>query len=79
MDAATGRVESFGWLLERSVEAAEGWRALGLRAGDTLAVCSNNHHALFPAVLGAMFNGCTVAAIVPSSNTGMLAVNRAPR
>ncbi|KAE8744031.1 hypothetical protein FOCC_FOCC009315 [Frankliniella occidentalis] len=72
IDAATGRSVSFGWLLERCVNAAGGWRALGLRAGDTVAVCSNNHHALFPAVLGAMFNGCTVAAIVPSSNTDEL-------
>lgn len=70
VDAVTGCSMSYGVLLERSVRAAEGWRALGLRVGDTVAVCSSNTHALFPTVLGAMLNGCTVAAIVPSSNTG---------
>lgn len=69
VDTETGRAVSFGWLLDRSVRAAEGWRALGLSVGDTVAVCCGNSHELFPVVLGAMFNGCTVAAIVPSSNT----------
>ncbi|XP_034250175.1 luciferin 4-monooxygenase-like [Thrips palmi] len=72
VDAVTGQAMSYGELLERSVRAAQGWSALGLRVGDTVAVCSNNLHALFPTVLGAMFNGCTVAGIVPSSNTAEL-------
>ncbi|XP_034251498.1 probable 4-coumarate--CoA ligase 5 [Thrips palmi] len=66
VEASTGKSMSFATLLELSVRAAEGWRALGLASGSTLAVFCRNSEMLFPAVLGAILQGVAVSGIVPT-------------
>lgn len=58
---------SFRELLVQTVLAAEGWKSMGLGKGDVLALVSRNQHEVFPAVLGAMVAGITVACAVPSA------------
>lgn len=65
VDAATGKSLSFAALLQLSVRAAEGWHALGLRAGSTLAVFCRHNEMLYPAVLGAVLQGVAVSGIIP--------------
>ncbi|KAE8743649.1 hypothetical protein FOCC_FOCC010793 [Frankliniella occidentalis] len=67
VDSLTGREMSFPELLLQSVQAAEGWRALGLTSGDTLAVFSFNNHHLYPAFFGAILEGITVAIVKHST------------
>lgn len=69
MNAHLGTVLSFRELLVQTVHAAEGWRALGLQPGDVVALVSRNHHEVFPAVLGAVCAGLSVACITPSATT----------
>lgn len=72
VEAATGAELSFPDLLELSLRAAGGWRALGVGAGHTLTVFSRNSEMLFPAVLGAIFEGVTLSGVSPTSTEGEL-------
>lgn len=65
VDTRDGSTTSFPELLVEAVRAAAGWRALGLSCGDYLGVYSWNRLELFPAILGAIFEGITVVLIVP--------------
>lgn len=67
VDAHLGTTMSFRELLVQTVLAAEGWKSMGLGKGDVLALVSRNQHEVFPAVLGAMVAGITVACAVPSA------------
>ncbi|KAJ1526444.1 hypothetical protein ONE63_009578 [Megalurothrips usitatus] len=67
VDAHDGSAMSFRELLVQTVHAAEGWRALGLRCGDVVALVSKNHHEVFPIALGAVCAGLSVACAVPTA------------
>ncbi|KAK3918111.1 putative 4-coumarate--CoA ligase 3 [Frankliniella fusca] len=67
VDSLSGRELSFPEMLRQSVQAAEGWRALGLGSGDTLAVFAFNNHHLYPAFFGAVLEGITVAIVKHST------------
>ncbi|XP_026291438.1 luciferin 4-monooxygenase-like [Frankliniella occidentalis] len=72
IDAATGNEMSFPTILELSVQSAESWRASGLGVGKTLVVFARNSEMLFPAVLGAVFQGVTLSGISPTASEGEL-------
>ncbi|XP_034250817.1 luciferin 4-monooxygenase-like isoform X2 [Thrips palmi] len=72
VDAHLGTAMSFKELLVQTVLAAEGWRLTGLGKGDTVALVSRNQHEAFPAVLGAMVAGLTVACAVPTATPSEL-------
>ncbi|KAJ1529855.1 hypothetical protein ONE63_006592 [Megalurothrips usitatus] len=58
---------TFRELLVQTVHAAEGWKAMGLRVGDVVALVSKNHHQVFPVTLGAVCAGLTVSCVVPTA------------
>ncbi|XP_034249186.1 probable 4-coumarate--CoA ligase 2 [Thrips palmi] len=67
VDSESGRAISFPDILRMSVQAAEGWRALGLTSGDTLALFSFNNHFVYPLFFGAILEGITVAIVKHST------------
>lgn len=72
IDSRDGSGTTFSELLEQSVRAAAGWRALGLRRGHQLGVYSWNRRELLPAILGALFEGVSVVLILPFAKSGEL-------
>lgn len=67
VDSESGRALSFPEMLRLSVQAAEGWRSLGLTSGDTLAVFSFNNHFVYPLFFGALLEGISIAIIKHST------------
>ncbi|KAJ1529856.1 hypothetical protein ONE63_006593 [Megalurothrips usitatus] len=67
VDAHDGTAMTFRELLVQTVHAAEGWKAMGLRVGDVVALVSKNHHQVFPVTLGAVCAGLTVSCVVPTA------------
>lgn len=67
IDAHFGTSMSFRELLLQTMYATEGFKAMGLKPKDVVALVSRNYHEVFPAVLGAVCAGLSVACVVPSS------------
>ena len=64
--AATGVAISYRALDERSNRLAHVWRALGLAAGDTIAILLENHESFFPIVWSAQRSGLVYTCLSPS-------------
>ncbi|KAK3908394.1 Luciferin 4-monooxygenase [Frankliniella fusca] len=66
IDAHFATTMSYRELLVQTVHACEGFKAMGLKPMDIVAVFSRNCHEVMPAVLGAVCAGLSVACVVPS-------------
>ncbi|XP_045453814.1 4-coumarate--CoA ligase 1-like [Melitaea cinxia] len=65
IDAATGKEETYGSILSRSIRLARSMRSFGLKPGDVLAVGGRNHLDIRIPFYSAVFNGLPVLGVDP--------------
>ena len=61
--AGSGEVITYGELDKRSNKVAQLYRSRGLKTGDTVAICMENHPQFFPVTWGSQRSGLFQVAI----------------
>lgn len=65
IDAATGKNETYGSVLTRSVRLARCFQKMGLQPGDVLALGGRNHLDLRIPYYAALLTGLPIAGVDP--------------